>query len=467
MRPFMDEDFQLHNATARKLFYHYAKHLPIIDYHCHLSPQEIAENRRYANITKLWLEGDHYKWRLMRAAGIDESCITGKMSDYEKFAAFARILPQAIGNPLYHWSHLELRTYFQIHELINERNALIIWEKANALLNKGELSVRDLILKSNVEIICTTDDPTDSLEYHQQIAADASFPVRVLPSFRPDRALKLNQDDFTNWLHKLAASAHLESRNYTDLQAALMQRLDFFHHVGCRVSDHGLDVVPYEEATEENVANIFAKRLGGEVVTIEEENAYKTHLLLFLGKEYAARNWVMQYHMNAARNNNSKGYQTWGPDRGYDSINDANIALPLSRLLDQLERQHALPKTILYSLNPTQNHVIGTMIGNFQGSGILGKLQFGSAWWFNDTKEGMVAQLKTLAEVGLLGSFVGMLTDSRSFLSFTRHEYFRRILCNLLGEWVEAGDYPQDEEKLRNIVENISYYNAKSYFSWR
>jgi glucuronate isomerase len=467
MKPFMDENFQLHNATAQKLFHHYAKHLPIIDYHCHLSPKEIAENRSYDNITQLWLEGDHYKWRLMRAAGIDEAYITGDASDKEKFLAFARMMPLAIGNPLYHWSHMELRTYFQIDELLNERNAPIIWEKANAKLSSGDLRVRDLIVKSNVEVICTTDDPTDSLEYHQQIAANASFPVRVLPSFRPDRALKLNKDDFIHWLHKLAASTQREIRDYADLQAALVQRLDFFQQVGCRVSDHGLDVVPYQEATEEVVAKILAKRLGGERVTTEEEHAYQTNLLLFLGKQYASRNWVMQYHMNALRNNHTKGFLTYGPDRGYDSINDANIALPLSRLLDQLERHDALPKTVLYSLNPTQNHVIGTMIGNFQGSGIPGKMQFGSAWWFNDTKEGMVAQLKTLAEVGLLGSFVGMLTDSRSFLSFTRHEYFRRILCNLLGEWVENGDYPQDEEALRAIVEKMSYFNSKSYFSLR
>lgn len=463
-RPFMDENFLLTNPTAVRLYHDYAKDMPIIDYHCHLSPKEIYENKTYRNLTEVWLYGDHYKWRAMRANGVEERLVTGDADDYEKFLAYARTVPMTIGNPLYHWSHLELRRFFGVDDLINEKNAPSIWERVNAQLQGPGFGARDFITKSKVEVICTTDDPADSLEYHVKLREDKSFGVKVLPSFRPDKALELNRPGFVEWIGRLEQAAGVRIENYDDLLAALEARVKFFHEVGCRVSDHALDEVPYAEATRAEAAAIFAKARKGERVSAEEEQKYKTHTLLFLGRLYAERGWVMQYHINAMRNNNTRMFARLGPDTGYDSINDSLIAKPLARLLDALDRDDALPKTILYTLNPAQNHILGTMIGNFQGGGVPGKIQFGSAWWFNDTKEGMIAQMKTLAEVGLLSRFVGMLTDSRSFLSYTRHEYFRRILCNLIGEWVENGEFPADMELLGTIVKNICYGNAKAYF---
>ncbi len=465
-KPFMDEDFLLSNETARKLYHDYAKQMPIIDYHCHLSPQEIYENKTYKTITEVWLYGDHYKWRAMRSNGIEERYITGDASDYDKFLAYAKTLPDAIGNPLYHWSHLELKRYFGIDEVLNEKTAPAIWEKVNAQLNSEGFGARDFIKKSNVEVICTTDDPVDSLEYHIQIAKDDSFDVKVLPSFRPDKGLEINRETFLPWIKQLAEVSGHPINNYSDFLAALKTRVDFFHEVGCRVSDHALDYVPYAEAAEEEVSAIFAKALKGEKVSHEEEMKHKTYTLLFLGKLYAEYGWVMQYHMNASRNNNYRMFKQLGPDTGFDSISDTLIALPLTGLLSALDKEDKLPKTILYSLNPSHNHVIGALIGSFQGGGIPGKIQFGSGWWFNDTKLGMIAQMTTLADLGLLGRFVGMLTDSRSFLSYTRHEYFRRILCNLIGEWVENGEYPNDLEEVGRIVQNISYYNARDYFGF-
>ncbi|WP_199621224.1 glucuronate isomerase [Paenibacillus alkalitolerans] len=460
----MNEHFLLSNKTAKTLYHDYAKQMPIIDYHCHLSPKEIYENKTYKNITEVWLYGDHYKWRAMRANGVEEKYITGDASDYDKFVAYAKTMPMTIGNPLYHWSHLELRTYFGVQELINEKNAPVIWDKVNAQLNGEGFGARDLITKSNVKVVCTTDDPADSLEYHVKLKGEGDFPVAVLPSFRPDKGLEINRKGFQDWLRKLEEVSALSIGGYDDFLAALESRVEFFHSVGGRVSDHALDYVPYAESTKEEAAGIFARALKGETVSLEDEQKYKTHTLLFLGKLYAERGWAMQYHINAARNNNSRMFATLGPDTGYDSMNDSTIAYPLSRLLDSLDKENALPKTILYSLNPTQNHLLATIIGSYQGGGIPGKMQFGSAWWFNDTKEGMIAQLKTLADVGLLSRFVGMLTDSRSFLSYTRHEYFRRILCNLIGEWVENGEFPDDMELLGEIVQNICYNNAKEYF---
>lgn len=466
-KAFMDDDFLLANETARTLYHEYAKQMPIIDYHCHLSPQEIWENKTYKTITEVWLYADHYKWRAMRAKGIEEKYITGDGDDYEKFLAYARTLPDAIGNPLYHWSHLELKRYFGIEEVLNEKTAPAIWERVNEQLNSAGFSARDFIKKSNVEVICTTDDPVDSLEYHIKLKQDTSFDVKVLPSFRPDKGLEINRETFLPWIRQLAEVSGQEIRNYSDFLAALRSRVEFFHEVGCRVSDHGLDYyVPYADATEDEVVAIFAKALKGEKVSHEEEMKHKTFTLIYLGKLYAEKGWAMQYHMNATRNNNKRLFRTLGPDTGFDAMGDSAIASPLSKILSALDEDDKLPRTILYSLNPSHNHVIAALIGCFQGGGIPGKIQFGSGWWFNDTKLGMIAQMSTLAEIGLLGRFVGMLTDSRSFLSFTRHEYFRRILCNLIGEWVENGEYPADMEQLGSLVQNISYNNARDYFEF-
>lgn len=466
MAKFLDENFLLSSSTAQRLYHEYAKDMPIIDYHCHLSPQEIYENKTYKNLTEVWLYGDHYKWRAMRSNGVEEAYVTGDASDYDKFLAYAKMVPQAIGNPLYHWSHMELRRYFGVDELLNEQNASTIWKKVNEKLSGEGFAARDFIVKSNVKVVCTTDDPVDSLEYHIKLKEDTEFDVTVLPSFRPDKALEISRPTFIPWVKKLAVVSQQPIEDFSQFKKALSSRVHFFHSVGGRVSDHGLDDVPYAECTEEEAASIFKKGLSGEKVSLDEEKKYKTFLLVFLGKLYAELGWVMQYHINASRNNNTRMFEKLGPDTGFDTMNDALIVNPLSRLLDALDQDDALPKTILYSLNPAQNHTIGAMIGCFQGGGIAGKIQFGSAWWFNDTKEGMIAQMKTLADLGLLSRFVGMLTDSRSFLSYTRHEYFRRILCNLIGEWVENGEFPEDYDLLGEIVQNICYNNAKEYFQF-
>ena len=466
MKAFMDDNFLLSNETAAKLYHEYAKSMPIIDYHCHLSPQEIYENKQWNNLTEVWLYGDHYKWRAMRANGVEERFVTGDADDYSRFLAYARTMPMLIGNPLYHWSHLELRRFFGVEEIINEKNAPVIWEKVNAKLNSEGFRARDFITRSNVEVIGTTDDPADSLEYHRKIKEDPGFGVRVLPSFRPDKALEINRDTFLPWLKKLEAASGIPVRDFDGLLAALKSRVDFFQSVGCRVSDHALDYVPYAEADESEAAAICAKALQGEKVTLEEEQKYKTVLLVFLGKLYTERDWAMQYHINASRNNNRRMFEKLGPDTGFDSINDSPVAHPLRSLLSAMAEKDALPKTILYSLNPQDYPLLVTIGGSFQGGGVAGKIQFGSAWWFNDTKEGMIYQMRILADMGLFGRFVGMLTDSRSFLSYPRHEYFRRILCNLIGEWAENGELPGDMELLGSTVQNISYYNAKNYFGF-
>lgn len=466
MKKFLDDNFLLNNPTAVNLYHDYASAMPIIDYHCHLSPQEIYENKRYKNLTEIWLYGDHYKWRVMRANGVEEKFVTGNESDYEKFLAYAKTVPMTIGNPLYHWSHLELQRYFGITELLNEKNAPIIWEKANAILNGEGFGARDIIQKSNVKVVVTTDDPADTLEFHQKIKEIQDFKVDVLPSFRPDKGLEINRQGFVDWLHKLEEVSGQSVYNYDQFLAALESRVRFFHSIGGRVSDHALDYVPYAETTKEEVAAIYSKALQGSRVSPEEEKKYKTYTLVFLGKLYHELGWAMQFHINAARNNNLKMLRQLGPDTGYDSMNDSPVSYSLTRLLDTLDSENSLPKTILYSLNPNDNPILATLMGSYQGGGIAGKIQFGAAWWFNDTKEGMIQQMKTLADCGLLSRFVGMLTDSRSFLSYTRHEYFRRILCNLVGEWVENGEFPDDEELLGRIIQNISYYNAKEYFGF-
>ncbi|WP_027091880.1 glucuronate isomerase [Cohnella thermotolerans] len=467
MKPFMDEDFLLANETAKRLYHDYAAGMPIIDYHCHLSPQEIWENRSYDNITQVWLYGDHYKWRAMRANGVEERFVTGGegVSDYDRFLAWARTVPKTIGNPLYHWSHLELRRFFGVDDVIGEGTAPAIWEKVNAKLRQpAGFRVRDLIVKSGVEVVCTTDDPADSLEYHLRMRELPDFPVQVLPSFRPDKALEIRRAAFLPWLGKLEAAIGRKVDGYGALLAALEERAAFFHETGCRVSDHALDVMVFADATLEEAAAVFDKAVAGQAVSEDEERKYKTFTMLFLGRLYARLGWSMQLHINAARNNNTRMFERLGPDTGYDSIGDTGVGEPLVRLLDALDRDDALPRTIVYSLNPTHLYVLGSAIGSFQGGGIPGKMQLGSAWWFNDTRDGMLEQLKALANLGLLSRFVGMLTDSRSFLSYTRHEYFRRILCNLIGEWAENGEVPGDLELLGNMVKDISYGNAKAYF---
>ncbi|MEG6570079.1 glucuronate isomerase [Thermoanaerobacterium thermosaccharolyticum] len=464
MKKFMDEDFLLNNETAVKLFHDYASKSPIFDFHCHLNPKDIYEDIRFKNITEVWLYGDHYKWRLMRSNGVDERYITGDADDYSKFLEFAKTIPMAIGNPVYHWTHLELQRYFGINELLNEKTAPVIWEKVNSMLNSSEFSVRNIIKKSNVKILCTTDDPTDSLEYHKLLKEDDSFDVRVLPAFRPDKGINIDKDDFKDWVKKLGEVCGKAIESYDDYLDALNSRLEFFDSYGCRLSDHALDFVAYEESTKEEVDEIFKKALKGEKLSQIEVDKYKTSVLQFLGKRYKELGWAMQLHIAALRNTNTRMFKKLGPDTGYDSINDVNIAYPLSKLLDSLESTGSLPKVILYTLNPKDNYVLAALMGSFQGEGIPGKMQFGSAWWFNDNIDGMTEQMKTLANVGLLSKFVGMVTDSRSFLSYPRHEYFRRILCNLIGEWVEKGEVPDDIDLLGKIVQDISFNNAVNYF---
>ena len=465
MKKFMDENFLLSNQTAINLYHSYAKDMPIIDYHCHIDPKEIYENKKFKNITEAWLYADHYKWRAMRSNGIDEKYITGDGSDYEKFLSWAKTLPMAIGNPLYHWAHLELQRFFGIYDVIDEDTAPLIWEKANKLITGEGFRVRDLIKKSNVETICTTDDPTDTLEYHIKLKEDESFDVKVLPTFRPDKGMEINAEGFASWVKKLEEISKIKITNYDEFLKAFESRIEFFHSVGCRISDHGMNnTVLYAEVSKEEAEAIFKKGLEGKVVSLEEEKKYKTYTFRFLAQHYYKLGWTMQLHIAALRNNNTRMKEKLGADSGFDSINDESIAYPLSRLLDSLDRESSLPKTILYTLNPKDNYVLGTMLGNFQGDGIPGKILFGSAWWFNDNKDGMIEQMKALANLGLFGRFVGMLTDSRSFLSYTIHEYFRIILFNLIGELVENGEVPENEKLLKKIVQGICYNNANEYF---
>ena len=454
----MDRDFLLTSETARHLYHDIAADLPIIDYHCHLDPREIYEDRQFANITQVWLGGDHYKWRLMRWAGVDEKYITGSTSDREKFQKWAETLGLAIGHPLYHWSHLELRKYFGYEGFLNGDTAEEVWQLCNEKLKT--LSARKLIIGSNVKSLCTTDDPADTLEWHRKIAEDGSFGVKVLPSFRPDKALGIEKEDYANYLSRLG-----EIGSFEQLVEALKEKLAFFVSLGCRVSDHGMESVPFAPATEAEVEAIFQKRLAGEIPTVQEQKQFKTALLLRLGREYRRLGVVMQLHFGVIRDNSRRVFRALGPDAGIDSIGDRPSIKDLAAFLNALDETDELPKTILYSLDPNDNAALVTVMGAFENGEAAGKVQHGSAWWFNDHKQGMIDQLKTLAADGYLASFVGMLTDSRSFLSYARHEYFRRILCELLGSWVENGEYPNDEKALRTIVEGICYQNAKNYFA--
>lgn len=465
MKQFMDENFLLENETAIKLYNDYAKDMPIFDYHCHLSSKEIAENKRYKNITEVWLGGDHYKWRAMRSNGVEERFITGDADDKEKFMKWAQTIYNCVGNPLYHWTHLELKRYFGIDTLLSPSTAEEIWEKCNAKLKEDNFTARGLIKNSNVKALCTTDDPADSLEYHIQLSKDDTFDVKVLPTFRPDKGINIEKPGFIEWIQKLENVVGFKIDSFDKLLKALGQRIEFFHKVGCRVSDHGLDPIVYADGAAEEAGNVFKKGLMGEKLSQEEIEKYKTQVLIYLGRKYSEHGWVMQLHMGTIRNNSSRMFNLLGPDTGFDAVGDYSIALPLAKYLNSLDETNELPKTILYSLNPCDNEVIGTIIGCFQGGGIPGKMQFGSGWWFNDQKDGMIKQMVALGNLGLLSRFVGMLTDSRSFLSYTRHEYFRRILCNLIGQWVESGEAPNDTELLENMVKNICYYNAEKYFN--
>ena len=455
----MEKDFLLSTQTAKHLYHDYAADMPILDYHCHLNPREIYEDRRFETITQVWLGGDHYKWRLMRSAGVEERYITGDASDREKFQKWAETLGLAIGNPLYHWSHLELRRYFGYEGILNGETAEEVWRLCEEKLKAPDMSARSLILRSGVKALCTTDDPADTLEWHRRLAEDKSFPVKVLPSFRPDKALGIEKPDYTDYLKRLGTVD-----SFVALKARLEERLDVFCALGCRVSDHGMDAVPFAPAAESEVEAIFHKRLAGEIPTPTEEKQFKTALLLWLGRAYARRGLVMQLHFGVIRDNARRVYRSLGPDAGIDSIGDAASVRDLAAFLNALDETGELPKTILYSLNPNDNAAIETVMGAFQTGEAVSKLQHGSAWWFNDHKRGMTEQLSSLAAEGYLAGFVGMLTDSRSFLSYARHEYFRRILCELIGSWVENGEYPADEHALRQIVEGICYTNAERYF---
>ena len=466
MKQFMDENFLLSTETAQKLYRDYAAAVPVLDYHCHINPQEIYEDRKFENITQVWLGGDHYKWRFMRSCGVDEFYITGGASDKEKFLKWAECLGKAIGNPLYHWSHLELRKYFDYKGILNKNTAEEVWELCNKKLAEPSMTVRNIIKQSNVTLICTTDDPVDSLEWHKKIADDDSFDVQVLPAWRPDKAMNIEKPTFLDYLNKLSEVSGVKITTFADLCKALSVRMDFFASMGCSVTDHGVEYVTYHPATDAEVEAIFAKRLSGATLSREEELQYKTAFMLFEGRQCAKRNWVSQLHYGCKRDNNTLRFDQLGPDTGYDCINNYAPSAELADYLNALIKTDELPKTIIYSLNPNDNQAIGTILGCFQDSTAVAKIQQGSAWWFNDHKTGMQDQMISLANLGNLSGFVGMLTDSRSFLSYTRHDYFRRILCDLIGNWVENGEYPADYETLEEIVKGICYNNAVKYFGF-
>lgn len=452
----INDSFMLKNETGKRLFNDYAANMPIIDYHCHLSPQMIAEDYKFKSAYDLFLGGDHYKWRQMRSNGIDENMITGDGDEYEKWIGFAKTLPLLIGNPLYHWTSLELKRYFDIDTPLTENTAKEIWDKCNAMLARDDFSAKNLIKRSNVEVICTTDDPADDLRFHKQLR-DENFPTKVLPTFRPDKLVNIDKVEFLPYLEANGIDSYDKAVSW------IGERISFFHDNGCRLSDHALEYVPFAIG---DAKAAFDKKIKGETLTSEEIDIYKTALLSECAKHYTKLNWAMQLHIGALRNNNGKMFAKLGADTGFDSINDLCIAEKLSAFMNNLESADILPKTILYTLNPKDNYVLGTMLGNFQKAPTAGKIQFGSGWWFNDNRDGMEEQMKALANLGILGNFVGMLTDSRSFVSYPRHEYFRRIFCNLIGKWVEEGEYPNDSEALKRIVEGVCYKNAKVYFGF-
>ena len=466
MKQFMDQDFLLTTKTAQDLFHNYAENMPIIDYHCHINPQEIFEDRKFKNITEAWLGGDHYKWRIMRACGVDESYVTGNAPDREKFKKYAESLAKSIGNPLYHWSHLELQRYFGISTPLNAESADAVYDRCNEILAQDDMSVRNIIRKSNVKVICTTDDPADSLEWHRKIAADETIDFKVYPAWRPDKAMNIEKETFLPYIETLSKAAGMTISTYDELIEALKKRMEFFASMGCSVSDHGIDYVAYDPADPDEIRAVLVKRLNGEELTASEVSKYKSAFMLEMGRAYAKRNWVMQLHYSVKRNNNARMYKKMGPDTGFDAVNNYGPGAELADFLNALEETDELPKTVVYSLNPIDNVMIESIIGCFQDGKTVGKMQHGSAWWFNDNKTGMIQQLTDFANEGVLGTFIGMLTDSRSFLSYTRHEYFRRILCELIGGWVENGEYPNDETALKAIIEDICYNNTKNYFGF-
>nr|WP_319512460.1 glucuronate isomerase [uncultured Draconibacterium sp.] len=466
MKTFMDKDFLLQTDVAKELYHNHAAKMPIFDYHCHINPQEIAEDKEYDNITQIWLYGDHYKWRGMRTNGVDEKYCTGNASDWEKFEKWAETVPHTLRNPLFHWTHLELKKFFGINQVLSPATAREIWEECNAKLQTPEYSCRGIIKMANVHTICTTDDPVDSLEYHRAIKADG-FETAVLPAWRPDKAMAVeNATTYNAYLSELEEAANININSFSGLMEALDDRHEFFHLNGCRLSDHGVETILAEDYTEAEIEKIFSKVRKGGALTKEEVVKFQSCMLYEFGIMDHSRGWTQQFHIGALRNNNTRLFKKLGPDTGFDSIGDFDIARPLSRLLDRLDMENKLSKTILYNLNPRDNELMATMIGNFQDGSVPGKMQYGSGWWFLDQKDGMEKQMQALSNLGLLSRFVGMLTDSRSYLSYTRHEYFRRTLCNLLGNDVENGEIPNDMELLGSMVENICFNNAKAYFNF-
>ncbi len=464
MSPFLTDDFLLHSPVARQLYHEYAKGMPIYDYHCHLPPNEIAEDRQFENLTQVWLQGDHYKWRAMRANGVPERFITGDASDKEKFEAWAATVPATLRNPLYHWTHLELRRYFGVEELLGPQNAAEIYDRCSEMLRDPEFSVRSLLTRMNVRLVGTTDDPVDDLRHHQQIAAD-NFAVKILPAFRPDAAMNVtNPEAFNGYLSRLEAASGQSIRDLSEYLAAIQQRHNFFHANGCRLSDHGLDEPYAAEYTEVEINTAFNRIRGGQALSETEILKFRSCILYEFAVMDHAAGWIQQYHLGALRNNNQRLLGKLGPDTGFDSIGDRPLAQALSRFLDRLDANDQLAPTLLYNLNPRDNEVVATMIGNFMDGSKPGKIQFGSGWWFMDQKDGMIRQINTLSNMGLLSRFVGMLTDSRSFLSYPRHEYFRRILCNLLGEDVVNGELPEDFDLLGGLVQDVCWNNAVNYF---
>lgn len=466
MNNFLDKDFLLDTECAKKLFHDFAEDMPICDYHCHLSPKEIFENKQPSDISQLWLSGDHYKWRAMRSAGVEERYCTGDASSEEKFLKFGEALQYCIGNPLYHWAHIELQRYFGIDTPLNAKTAKEIYDRANEVIVNGDFRPQSLIMRSNVKVVCTTDDPIDSLEYHKKLKSVDGFDCKVYPSFRPDKALNIHLDGFADYIKALGNVAGVEIKSYKDVITALLKRCDYFDEVGCKVSDQAFDYVPYDVACDEDIEKVFSDAMCGKIPTQAQGDKYRTAVLVALGEKYHELGWAMEIHIGAMRNNSTRMFKAIGVDTGFDSVGDCEIAHTLSRFLDALDVNNKLPKTILFNLNDKDNTVLATMLGNFQSAEAESKIQFGPAWWFLDTMDGMTNQMKALGNLGVLGKFVGMETDSRSFTSYGRHEYFRRIMCRLIGRWVEDGWYAYDEEILKEIICGISYSNAMKYFNF-
>ena len=465
MKKFLDKDFLLESETARNLYHDVAAGMPIIDFHCHLDPRLIAEDARFENLTQVWLAGDHYKWRAMRANGVEERYCTGDATDQEKFMKWAATVPDTLRNPLYHWTHLELQRYFDIQELLNPESAQKIYQKAGEMLQSEDYSVRKLIRKMNVEVICTTDDPVDSLEHHQKIMEDG-FETKVLPAWRPDKSMAVEDaQTYNQYLDTLEGASDCSISTFLDLLNALQNRHDYFHQMGCRISDHGLEGFISEDFDYQEIERVFLKIRKGRNLNKQEVARFKSAMLIELAVMDYEAGWAQQFHVGAIRNNNTRQLHDLGPDTGFDSIGDFKMARSMSRFLDRLDQQNQLAKTIVYNLNPADNALIATMVNNYNDGLIAGKMQFGSAWWYMDQKFGMTEQINTLSSLGLLSRFVGMLTDSRSFLSYPRHEYFRRILCNLVGQDVENGEIPNDASMVENLIKNVCYYNPKEYFA--